>query len=77
MITPRIDDNLAGFPLCGIMALTGFDIHREVRRSATFRGLSEAKASAKFKKRKKFRVVPQSSAQNINAKGINEKSSVH
>ena len=42
----------------------------KVRRSAKFRGLSEAKASAKFQKKKKFRVVPTSSAQNIKCASI-------
>ena len=48
-----------------------------IEGSAEFRGLSEAKASARFKSfgaNKKFSVVPQSSAQNIiNPKGDNEK----
>ena len=51
-----------------------------IEGSAEFRGLSEAKASARFKSvgaNKKFRAVPQSSAQNIIIpKGDNEKSSV-
>ena len=42
----------------------------KVRRSAKFRGLSEAKASVKFQKKKKFRVVPTSSAQNIKCASI-------
>ena len=47
-----------------------------IEGSAEFRGLSEAKASAKFKKIKKFRVVPFNSAQNIKCGAFNEKSSV-